>query len=328
MAEIDVVRTYLEMTSPSQLVAAPLDRRARVEHAAACTISFFRYLYREVGRQYHWRDRLVWTDEQCRGRLDTPGVSLWVLYSEGTPAGYFELERCGDGSVEIVYFGLMPEFVGRGLGKQNAQRRGGARVGHGREARLAAHLHARQSGGAAELSQARIRRLQDGNVHPCPRTRPCRSRPRRRRRSAQRRPRRRRRLCGRACRRDRASSRVRAVPRAATAAPIRARSRDRSTAARAPPAILPAYSRAPRHAVRASRRIAAVGRARAAPTRAACAPPSPATADAPPRRAAPPAGSSTSYSMSTSRSRTATSARQRHPARAIALVHPATRDRA
>ncbi len=118
MTEIDVVRTYLEMTSPSQLVAAPLDRRARIEHAAACTISYFRYLYREVGRQYHWRDRLVWTDEQCRGRLDTPGVSLWVLYSEGTPAGYFELERCGDGSVEIVYFGLMPEFVGRGLGKQ------------------------------------------------------------------------------------------------------------------------------------------------------------------------------------------------------------------
>lgn len=118
MTEIDVVRTYLEMTSPSQLKPAPLDRRARVEHAVGCTVSFFRYLYREVGSQYHWRDRLVWTDEQCQVRLDAPGVALWVLYTEGTPAGYFELERCADRSVEIVYFGLIPEFIGRGLGKQ------------------------------------------------------------------------------------------------------------------------------------------------------------------------------------------------------------------
>ncbi len=118
MTDVDVVRTYLEMNSPSQLNAAPLDRRARVEHASACTVPFFRYLYREVGHQYHWRDRLVWSDEQCRARLDTPGVSIWVLYAEGTPAGYFELERRGDDSVEIVYFGLMPEFVGRGFGKQ------------------------------------------------------------------------------------------------------------------------------------------------------------------------------------------------------------------
>jgi GNAT superfamily N-acetyltransferase len=32
-------------------------------------------------------------------------------------AGFFELERHADGSVEISYFGLMPSFIGRGLGK-------------------------------------------------------------------------------------------------------------------------------------------------------------------------------------------------------------------
>jgi len=31
-------------------------------------------------------------------------------------AGYFELQRGDDGSVEIVYFGLVPKFIGRGLG--------------------------------------------------------------------------------------------------------------------------------------------------------------------------------------------------------------------
>jgi GNAT superfamily N-acetyltransferase len=33
------------------------------------------------------------------------------------PAGYFELRRQPDGAVEIAYFGLLPEFIGRGLGK-------------------------------------------------------------------------------------------------------------------------------------------------------------------------------------------------------------------
>ena len=32
------------------------------------------------------------------------------------PKGYFELERQAHGNVEIVYIGLLPDFVGRGLG--------------------------------------------------------------------------------------------------------------------------------------------------------------------------------------------------------------------
>jgi GNAT superfamily N-acetyltransferase len=39
------------------------------------------------------------------------------MYGEGAPAGYFELERHPDGSIEIAYFGLIQEFLGRGLGK-------------------------------------------------------------------------------------------------------------------------------------------------------------------------------------------------------------------
>jgi GNAT superfamily N-acetyltransferase len=40
-----------------------------------------------------------------------------VLSCDGAPAGYFELRRCEDGSTEIAYFGLLPEFKGRGFGK-------------------------------------------------------------------------------------------------------------------------------------------------------------------------------------------------------------------
>ncbi len=115
---VEVQRTYLELKEPSQLHPAVCpDPRARIERVEGCPVSFFRYLYLEVGRAYHWRDRLPWTDAQIQARLDDRTVALHLLSVSGAPAGYFELQRLDDGSVEIVYFGLLPEFLGRGLGK-------------------------------------------------------------------------------------------------------------------------------------------------------------------------------------------------------------------
>ena len=118
MKQIDVTRTYLEMTHPDQLRRAPVVPPARVERVERCPLSFYRYLYREVGRSYRWTDRLIWSDERLRSHLATPGVSVWVMYVDGSPAGYFELHARDDGSTEIAYFGLLPDFVGQGLGKQ------------------------------------------------------------------------------------------------------------------------------------------------------------------------------------------------------------------
>jgi GNAT superfamily N-acetyltransferase len=116
---VEVTRTYLEMRDPRDLKAAYSDDgRLRLERIEECPISFFRYLYREVGRDYHWVDRLVMTDAEIADYLADPGVSIWHLSCAGAPAGYFELKRHpADDSVEIAYFGLMPEFLRRGYGK-------------------------------------------------------------------------------------------------------------------------------------------------------------------------------------------------------------------
>jgi GNAT superfamily N-acetyltransferase len=117
MPVVDVTRTYLEMLSPSDLVpVAGPGPGVRLEPVPDCPVSLARYLYTEVGRQYHWTDRLVWSDEQFRDWLGGP-VTLWLMTVDGAPGGYFELRRWEDGSVEIAYFGLLPDFVGRGLGK-------------------------------------------------------------------------------------------------------------------------------------------------------------------------------------------------------------------
>jgi GNAT superfamily N-acetyltransferase len=118
LTTVEVTRTYLELTDPDQLRPAPsADPALRVEHVADCTPALYRRLYREVGQAYHWRDRADWSDAEIRAHVARPEISEWVLYRGAEAAGWFELVRHGDGSVEIAYFGLLPAFTGRGLGK-------------------------------------------------------------------------------------------------------------------------------------------------------------------------------------------------------------------
>ena len=113
----EVTRTYLEMDSTDDLRPAatpePTPKIQRLDH---CPAELFRFLYVEVGRQFRWTDRLSWTDEQVQRHLEDPRVSLWLMSSDDAAAGYFELREHDDASVEIAYFGLLPDCIGRGWG--------------------------------------------------------------------------------------------------------------------------------------------------------------------------------------------------------------------
>src|SRR5213593_4564720 len=112
------VRTYLEMGDPSALQPAPAPAAdVTVERVEQCPPDVWRSLYAEVGREYHWVDRLGWTDREITEYVTHPSIELWILRSGGQTAGYFELRQEADGAVELAYFGLLPAFTGRGLGK-------------------------------------------------------------------------------------------------------------------------------------------------------------------------------------------------------------------
>lgn len=112
------VRTFLEMTDPSALQGAAVPfAHAVIEREERCPPALWRSLYTEVGREYHWVDRLQWTDQDITSYLADSALELWLLRVHGEPAGYFELRRHDDGAVEVAYFGLLPVFTGQGLGK-------------------------------------------------------------------------------------------------------------------------------------------------------------------------------------------------------------------
>jgi GNAT superfamily N-acetyltransferase len=114
---VEATRTYLEMRSLTELRPARTPgHRASVEQVLRCPAAFYRFLYGTIGADYHWVDRLSWTDAEIRAHLAQRNIELRVLYVDGAPAGFYELRRDEDAVIEIAYFGLFKEFLGQGLG--------------------------------------------------------------------------------------------------------------------------------------------------------------------------------------------------------------------
>jgi GNAT superfamily N-acetyltransferase len=111
-----VVR-YMEMTSADQLVPGPRPpARVELEELGKDSWELFRSTYGRIGAPHGWSDRIEGTEEEWRRRLAGGDVRVWVARVEGDVAGIIELEAQDDGAVEMVVFGLVPEFVGRGFG--------------------------------------------------------------------------------------------------------------------------------------------------------------------------------------------------------------------
>jgi GNAT superfamily N-acetyltransferase len=118
MTSVHVTTWFLQMTDPDQVAAAPEpDPDLEVRQAELPSPELSRMLYTGVGSDWSWTDRLAWSWGEWHARLARDEVETWVGWLRGTPAGYFELERGGD-AVEIASFGLLPAFIGRGLGRQ------------------------------------------------------------------------------------------------------------------------------------------------------------------------------------------------------------------
>jgi GNAT superfamily N-acetyltransferase len=115
---ITSVITSLEMrtrpTSPTPTLPA---EKIAILRAEMPTVSFYRYLYNTIGQDWLWWERRVMDDNTLAAIITDPRVEIFILYVRGVPAGYCELDTRTSGEVELVFFGLMEEFIGRGLGK-------------------------------------------------------------------------------------------------------------------------------------------------------------------------------------------------------------------
>lgn len=119
--EISTQVIHLEMLRPPERAPAQppeTGRSVTLERMGVPTTRFYRYLYNGVGGDWFWVSRRIMDDETLGRTLARPGAEYHLLRVDGEPAGYCELERSADGSeTELSYFGLMPDFIGLGLGR-------------------------------------------------------------------------------------------------------------------------------------------------------------------------------------------------------------------
>ena len=122
-----LVTTYLEITRPRRRPEIGAVRRevgdqkfeVRELNGAASAelgaLRFNREMYFKVGEQWKWIDKRSWTDAQWQEWASDPNLRTFAGYCDEALIGYYELHRDA-GEVEIAYFVLLPEFIGRGLG--------------------------------------------------------------------------------------------------------------------------------------------------------------------------------------------------------------------
>ncbi len=109
---------YLEMRAPPARPPPPAPMRPlALLRANAPTLSFYRYLYNTVGEPWLWHERRALDDAGLAAIVQDRRVEIFVLYADGVPAGYFELDRRQEPEVELSFLGLVPEFIGQGLGR-------------------------------------------------------------------------------------------------------------------------------------------------------------------------------------------------------------------
>ncbi|CBS86871.1 GNAT family N-acetyltransferase [Azospirillum lipoferum] len=113
---LPVIVTYLQMTAPPahEPVRQPKGNLS-LQRANPPTWSFYRYLYDTVGEPWLWHERRRMPRKELERSILDPLVEVWVLYVDGTPAGFAELDR-RTSETDLSYFGLIPDFIGHKLG--------------------------------------------------------------------------------------------------------------------------------------------------------------------------------------------------------------------
>ena len=97
---------YLEITEEEQFIPSEVVTNLSLKPTDDAAINT--QFYREVGGDWRWVDRLNWTDKEWEEWVSRENLRTWVAHLGAEEVGYVEMEIQEGGSIEIVYFGLLP----------------------------------------------------------------------------------------------------------------------------------------------------------------------------------------------------------------------------
>jgi ribosomal protein S18 acetylase RimI-like enzyme len=116
--ERTIDRFYLHLLSVTDLNKSNCkELNLEVQLEKKPTIDLCKFFYKEVGKNFFWRDRLKWSDQDWLDYINSNFFKLYILKHNNKLAGYYELlYDLKTNSMEIPYFGIFKEFYGKKIG--------------------------------------------------------------------------------------------------------------------------------------------------------------------------------------------------------------------
>ena len=111
-----IQRNYLEINSLSDLKESKIvEEGYLIKLVEPVDFQLNKFFYKNVGKNHHWVDRLVWTEKQWTEYVSNKKVKTYILKKQDDLAGYFEL-ILHQNEIEIAYLGLLEEYQNKKLG--------------------------------------------------------------------------------------------------------------------------------------------------------------------------------------------------------------------
>jgi GNAT superfamily N-acetyltransferase len=111
------VVTCLEMRRRPPSRPSPAGAQFTLERIVQPDLEWYRTIFRRVGEPYLWMSRLLMSDEQLAPVIRDANVEIYAARVGEADAGLLELDFRAAGECELVFFGLLPEYVGKGVGR-------------------------------------------------------------------------------------------------------------------------------------------------------------------------------------------------------------------
>jgi ribosomal protein S18 acetylase RimI-like enzyme len=111
-----IQRFYLKINSLKDLIKSNyISSELKITLEKNKEINFYKFLYKEIGKDFFWKDRLKWTDNYWFDYLNS--IDFYVLKNKEAIVGFYELFFNKDiNSSEIAYLGIFKEYYNKGIG--------------------------------------------------------------------------------------------------------------------------------------------------------------------------------------------------------------------
>lgn len=93
------------------------ENHTQYEHWKHPDIEEYLKLYHAVGDLWGWTGRLLLSEKELSEKLHSDLTEIWLFKINEKVLGFFEIDFSIPDKAEIVYLGLIPSEIGKGLGK-------------------------------------------------------------------------------------------------------------------------------------------------------------------------------------------------------------------